>query len=93
MAGWIMRTAALWVGTAAGCMAGTAIDGARRKGSLVVPAAPKPAAMIGAVSLASTAHGITGLDRRSPWLHLGIGFLTGLILTTFGDALVAAVDD
>ena len=93
MAGWAKRTAALAVGTACGVVVGNAIDRSRRAGSSFELAAPTPLALLAATSMAGTVRSAAGLDRRSPWLHLGIGFLTGLFLTTFGDAAVAALDD
>lgn len=92
MVGWMARALALTVGTAAGCLAGASIDRARRSGTALVAASPGPMALVGAVSLADTVRGTAGLDRRSPWVHLGIGFITGLVLTTLGDGLAAALD-
>jgi len=92
MGSWLARTLALGAGAVAGCLVGGAIDRARRTGEPIAPRAPQPLAIMTATSMAGTLRGVAGLERRSPLVQLGIGFATGLILTTFGDALAAAIE-
>jgi len=87
----LLQSIALVAGAAAGCVAGTALD-RRRRGGPAAGAAPPPVAVLGAASIAHSVAAAAGGQRRGAVAALGIGFVTGFVLSALGDAVAAALE-
>lgn len=92
MKGSAARALALGIGTAAGCFIGAASGRSNARARDTRLAAPAPLALLAATSMAGTVRTAVAGPQRSPWFDLGIGLLTGFVLTRYGDALAAALD-